>query len=264
MLKDITLGQYFPTNSILHKLDARIKLVLTFALITGTFLARTPLSYALLLGFILLCALLSKVPLRMYIKSLKPMLFLLLFTALLNLYMTPGTPLPQLSWWVFNATQEGLVVAGLMFLRIIALIFVSSILTYTTSPIQLTAGMESLMKPLKWLRFPVHEMAMMMTIALRFIPILIDETDKIIKAQTARGVDFTSGGLIKRAKALVPILIPLFISAFRRADELALAMESRCYNGGEGRTCLNVPKLAWCDFGATAACVVIITGIILT
>jgi len=243
-------------------LDARVKLVLTFALIAGTFLARTPMGYAVLLVFIFGCIMLSRVPFILYIKSLRPMLFLLAFTAILNLYLSPGEPIPQLSWWIFSASREGLVIAGLMFVRIVALIFVSSILTYTTSPIQLTGGAESLMRPLKWLKFPVHEMAMMMTIALRFIPILIEETDKIIKAQTARGVDFRAGGLVRRAKALVPILIPLFISAFRRADDLALAMESRCYNGGEGRTSLNVPRLAWRDFAAVGACAGVIVGVV--
>ena len=256
MLKDITLGQYFPTGSVLHKLDPRLKIILVFAIVFVTFMAKTTLDYAILFAFIVIIAWLSKVPLSMYLKSLKPMLILIAFTAILNLFLTPGEVV--WSWWFLKATKEGAILGAYMLCRIVLLIMASSILTYTTSPLQLTAGLESLMKPLKYLKFPSHEVAMMMTIALRMIPVILEETEKIMKAQQVRGANFTSGGLIERAKALIPILIPLFISSFRRADELATAMEARCYNGGEGRTSLNTPHFKICDIWATSICVIVL------
>jgi len=255
LLKDITLGQYFPTGSVLHKLDPRLKIILVLAIIVVTFIAKSAIDYGVLFAFIITIAALSKVPLIMYLKSLKPILFLMIFTGLLNLFLTPGTVFWQ--WWHFKATYEGLSLGVYMLCRIVLLIMASSILTYTTSPLRLTSGLESLMKPLKYLKFPSHEVAMMMTIALRFIPTILEETEKIMKAQQVRGANFTTGGLIKRAKALIPILIPLFISSFRRADELAIAMEARCYNGGEGRTSLNTPHFGINDAWAACICVVV-------
>jgi len=238
MLKDITLGQYFPGNSLAHKLDPRTKIILTVIYIVTLFCAKWFVSYALVAALLAAGVKVSGVAPKALVRGLKPILFIICFTAVLNLFYTPGEVL--VSFWIFKITKEGISTAFFMVLRIMMLIMGTFLLTYTTSPISLTDGLESLLNPLKKIRVPVHELAMIMSIALRFIPTLIEETDKIMSAQKARGADFESGNLFQRAKALVPILVPLFISAFRRADELAVAMECRCYHGGEGRTKLHV------------------------
>lgn len=247
MLKDVTLGQFFPGESLVHKTDARIKLLCAIAYIVAIFLAKSAASYGLLIAVSLLLAAVSGIPLKTLAKSTKPLLFIVIITALINIfwYSAPEGTKPLLSFWKINIYIEGLISALYMMIRIVCLIIGTSvILTYTTSPIALTDAIERILSPLKKIKLPVHEFAMMMTIALRFIPTLIEETDKIMSAQKARGADFSSGGLIKRAKALIPILIPLFISAFRRADELAVAMECRCYRGGDGRTKMTVSRLS--------------------
>ncbi len=247
MLKDITLGQYFPIDSVLHKLDARTKILILILDIVAIFIAQSFYSYLLIVLFTLFVMYLSKVPLNLYFKGLKPILFVILFTAVLNLFLTDGRDLPVFGYSI-GITVEGAVMAVKMALRLILLIVASSVLTYTTSPMSLTDGIEKLLKPLSKIGFPSHELAMMMSIAIRFIPTLIEETDKIIKAQQARGADFDTGSVIKRAKSLIPMLVPLFISAFRRADELAVAMESRCYRGGEHRTRLKELHFGKVDF----------------
>ncbi|MBE7022085.1 MAG: energy-coupling factor transporter transmembrane protein EcfT [Ruminococcaceae bacterium] len=238
MLKDITLGQYFPVNSSLHRLDPRTKIILLIFLIVAIFLANNPASYILVTAFTLLMIGLSGVPLKMYLRGLKPIWFVIIFTAVLNIFLTPGT---KIYAWGYETpmTWEGLFLAGKMALRLVLLITASSALTYTTSPIALTDGIEKLLKPFSKLGLPTYELAMMMSIAIRFIPTLIEETEKIMKAQKARGADFENGSILRRVKALAPMLVPLFISAFRRADELAIAMESRCYQGGAVRTRLH-------------------------
>ena len=235
MLKDITLGQYFPGKSPVHLLDPRAKLILLVVYIVGLFASSGWVSYLLMFSFIALVIKISTIPVKSILKGLKPLVLILCFTGILNLFFTEGENLLPESWPV-AITREGIVRAVMMVARIMMLVSGTFLLTYTTSPIALTDGLESLMNPLKKIKVPVHELAMMMCIALRFIPTLIEETDKIMSAQKARGADFESGNLIERAKALVPILVPLFIGAFRRADELATAMECRCYQGGEGRT----------------------------
>lgn len=235
MIKDITLGQFFPGSSPIHKLDPRIKIILTLLYIVFLFVVQTALGYLLAIIATLTFAALTQIPLKLYLRGLKPLALILVFTALLNVFYSSGEPL--VSFWIFTITADGIKNAVFMFLRIFMLVIATSMLTYTTSPIVLTNGLENLLSPLGKIKVPVHEFSMMMTIALRFIPTLLEETDKIINAQKARGADFESGSLIKRAKALTPILIPLFISAFRRADELAVAMECRCYTGSSsGRT----------------------------
>jgi len=238
MLKDITLGQYFPGNSLAHRLDPRTKIILTVIYIVTLFCAKWFVSYVLVAALLITGIVVSGVAPKALVRGLKPILFIICFTAVLNLFYTPGEVLA--SFWIFKITKEGVSTAFFMVLRIMMLIMGTFLLTYTTSPISLTDGLESLLNPLKKIKVPVHELAMIMSIALRFIPTLIEETDKIMSAQKARGADFESGNLFQRAKALVPILVPLFISAFRRADELAVAMECRCYHGGEGRTKLHV------------------------
>ena len=238
MLKDITLGQFFPGTSLAHRLDPRSKIIITVVYIVGLFCAESFVSYGLMAALLVTGVKVSGVAPKALVKGLKPVLFIICFTAVLNLFYTPGEILVQL--WIFKITKEGIFTAFFMALRISMLIMGTFLLTYTTSPIALTDGLESLLGPLKKVKVPVHELSMMMSIALRFIPTLIEETDKIMSAQKARGADFESGSLLDRAKALVPILVPLFISAFRRADELAIAMECRCYHGGEGRTKLHV------------------------
>ena len=234
MLKDVTLGQYFPGNTVVHRMDPRTKLLLVLVYIVALFLCKWFVSYALALAFLITAIVLSKIRLKALLKGLKPLLIIIVFTALINLFYSEGEPLVE--FWIFKITTEGILNAFFLVLRIMMLVMGTFLLTYTTSPIALTDGIESLLSPLKAVRFPVHELAMMMSIALRFIPTLIEETDKIISAQKARGADFETGNLFRRAKALIPILVPLFVSAFRRADELATAMECRCYHGGEGRT----------------------------
>ena len=235
MLKDITLGQYFPGKSPVHRMDPRAKLILLIVYIVALFTAGGFLSYALIVGFLGSVIYVSKIPLKSIVRGMKPLLVILVFTGVLNLFFTEGQTV-ILRIWKVTITLEGLVRAIFMISRIMLLITGTFLLTYTTSPIALTDGLESLLGPLKKLRVPVHELSMMMCIALRFIPTLIEETDKIMCAQKARGADFETGSLKDRIKAMVPILVPLFISAFRRADELATAMECRCYQGGEGRT----------------------------
>ena len=261
-LKDITLGQYFPGNTILHRLDPRTKLLCTLAYIVALFLAKHLVSYLLLMAVLAGLILVSKVGAKAVFRGMRPILFIIVFTAVLNLFYTPGQGEPLASFWVFNIYTEGIWAAVFMILRIAMLITCTFLLTYTTSPILLTDGLETLMGPLKVLHVPVHELAMMMSIALRFIPTLIEETDKIMSAQKARGADFETGGLMQKAKALIPLLVPLFISAFRRADELAVAMECRCYHGGGGRTRMRVLKLRGADIaaltGAAALCVLIV------
>lgn len=234
MLRDITLGQYYRTDSVIHRLDPRVKLVATFAFIIPLFLVKNVWGYVIAAVFLGACIALSNVPVKFMFRGMKTIFFLLVITMVFNLILTPGTPI--VSIWKIKITYEGLRLAILMAIRLVFLITGSSIMTLTTTPNNLTDGLESVLKPLKVLHVPVHEIAMMMSIALRFIPILLEETDKIMKAQMARGADFESGSLINRAKSLVPLLVPLFISAFRRALDLAMAMEARCYRGGEGRT----------------------------
>ena len=234
MLRDITLGQYYQTESVIHRLDPRVKLAGTLLYIISLFLFENIAGYVLAALFLALVIGLSHVPFKFMVRGMKAILFLLLITVVFNLFLTPGETL--ISLWKLTITREGLHNAVLMALRLCYLIIGSSIMTLTTTPNHLTDGMEKGLRPLKFIKVPVHEVAMIMSIALRFIPILLEETDKIMKAQIARGADFESGNLIKRAKAMVPLLVPLFISAFRRANDLAMAMEARCYHGGEGRT----------------------------
>ena len=249
MLNDITLGQYFPVDSKLHRMDPRSKILLLILHIVAIFLANNMAGYILVTLFTLVIMFLSRVPAKMYFRGLKPVLFVIVFTALLNIFLTPGTKI-ELFNYKTPMTWEGLILAGKMALRLVLLIITSSALTYTTSPIILTDGIEKLLSPFAKLGLPTYELAMMMSIAIRFIPTLIEETDKIMKAQKARGADFESGSVIRRVKALAPMLIPLFISAFRRADELAVAMESRCYQGGNKRTRLNEIHFSSVDFVA--------------
>ncbi len=232
MIKDITLGQYFPGNSLIHRLDPRMKIILLLLYMVVLFMASGWVAYLLLTAVTVFLMLLSRIPVKLYLRGLRPLLIIICFTALLNIFYTSGEVLVQ--FWVFKITKEGLFNAAYMILRILMLVIATSMLTYTTSPIVLTGGLESLLSPLRVLRIPVHEFSMMMTMALRFIPTLLEETDKIISAQKARGADFESGNLIRRVKALTPVLIPLFVSAFRRAEELATAMECRGYTG-EGK-----------------------------
>ena len=235
MIRDITIGQYYPVDSVIHRLDPRVKLSGTMLFMISLFVFSGYWGYVIAALFVGTVIKLSKVPFRYIVRGLKPILFLLLFTVLLNLFLTrEGTEL--WSFWIFHIYDEGLIFAGLMASRLILLVLGTSLMTFTTTPNQLTDGIEKGLGFLKVIKVPVHEIAMMMSIALRFIPILIEETDKIMKAQQARGADFESGRLLQRAKALVPILVPLIVSAFRRANDLALAMEARCYHGGKGRT----------------------------
>ncbi|MCI9402601.1 MAG: energy-coupling factor transporter transmembrane protein EcfT [Oscillospiraceae bacterium] len=247
-LKDITLGQFFPGNTVMHRLDPRTKLLLVVFYIVALFMAKNILSYGLMFVALLSAVLISKVGFKALLKGMKPVFFIVVFTAVLNLFYTPGEGDPLVSFWIFNIYFEGIRTAFFMVMRIMMLISCTFLLTYTTSPILLTDGLESLLGPLKKLHMPIHELAMIMSIALRFIPTLIEETDKIMSAQKARGADFDGGNLIQKAKALIPLLVPLFISAFRRADELAVAMECRCYHGGEGRTRMRQLKYVGRDY----------------
>jgi len=248
MIKDITLGQYFPGNSLLHKLDPRMKIILTLLYIVLVFLAKSLVSYIFLIAFVAFLLFISKLPVRPVLKGIKPILFVIMFTAVINIFWTKGEHI-LIDWYFIHVYFEGVVFAFYMLVRIIALVIGTSILlSYTTSPIDMTDGIEQLLSPLKKIKVPVHEFSMMMSIALRFIPTLIEETDKIMNAQKARGADFNSGNLIKRAKALIPVLIPLFVSSIRRADDLATAMECRCYRGGEGRTRMKSLKYKTSDY----------------
>ena len=254
MLRDITIGQHFPGNSLVHRFDPRLKLVLTVAYIVLLFAASNPLGLTLSILFLGVMYKVAKIPVKMIGKSLKPILPIVLFTAVLNLFFVSGEGDPLVHFWFLTIYAEGVRYAVLMAVRVMALIAGTSLLTYTTSPIVLTDAIEQLLKPLGKLHFPVHELAMMMSIALRFIPTLIEETDKIMNAQKARGAQLDTGKMTDRVKALVPVLIPLFISAFRRADELAMAMECRCYRGGEGRTRLKVLRFGALDWAALVVC----------
>ena len=261
MLKDVTLGQFFPGDTVVHRLDPRTKLILVVIYIVALFCAKSWVSYGLMALFLIVCMCLSRIRLSVIVKGLNPLLFIIVLTGLLNMFYTPGKELVH--FWIFTITYEGLRNAIFMISRIVMLIFGTFLLTYTTAPIALTDAMELLMSPLKKIKVPVHELSMMMCIALRFIPTLISETDKIISAQKARGADFESGNLLRRAKALIPILVPLFISAFRRADELAVAMESRCYQGGKGRTRMKQLRMQRRDYIALCIGLALLAGVIL-
>ncbi len=261
MLKDITLGQYFPGNTLIHRLDPRTKLLCVILYIVALFNAKSVLTYGIMIVVLSCCILISRVHYKALTKGLKPIYIIVAFTAVMNLFFTGGTPVADV-WLLRHITFEGIRSAIAMVLRIIMLIMGTFLMTYTTSPISLTDGLEHLLSPLKKLKMPIHELSMMMSIALRFIPTLIEETDKIMSAQKARGADFESGNVFQRAKALVPILVPLFISAFRRADELATAMECRCYHGGEGRTALYVLRYKTADYLALIGFVLLAAALI--
>lgn len=258
MLSDITLGQYYPSESAIHKMDASVKIMLTLLYMILVFLVKGFMGYAVITLFLAVVLSVSKIPFRFMFKGLKPVLIFLVFTFILNIFLTDGRK--AFTFIVWDVSYEGIYSSLFMVSRIILLVAGSTFLTYTTTPIMLTDGIEKLLKPFARIGVPAYELAMMMSIALRFIPTLIEETDKIMKAQKARGADFESGGLIRRAKALIPILVPLFISAFRRADDLAVAMESRCYNGGEKRTRLNETKPSFTDFKAVCIFILFFAG----
>lgn len=246
MIKDMTIGQYYPGDSVLHRLDPRMKLVLTFAMIVVIFLCKSFLSLALIALFTIAAAIASKVPAKMILKSLKPIVIILIFTAALNILYTQGGR-TYFEWWKISVTEKGVNTAIFTMVRIIVLVVISSLLTYTTTPTMLTDALERVLSPLKIFKIKVHTLAMMMTLALRFIPTLIEEIDRIMNAQKARGADLETGGVFQRAKALVPIFVPLMVSSFRRAYELAFAMTCRCYTGGEGRTRMKQMKLGLRD-----------------
>lgn len=265
MFKDIIIGQYIPGNSPLHRMNAPIKIILTIFYIVILFFINNPISYLVFALYTFILVLVSKVPLKMILKGIRPMLWIFIFTAVVNLFMTPGETVWSISIFKFtlNITREGIIQGAKMLYRLFFLITGTSLLTLTTSPLQLTDGIETLLRPLSKIKVPSHEIAMMMTIAIRFIPTLAEETDKIMKAQTARGADFESGNIIRRAKAMVPLLIPLFVSAFRRADELATAMEARCYRGGMGRTKMKENKAGIIDLKGCTIFVIALAVLIL-
>ena len=260
-MRDVTLGQYFPSDSILHRLDPRLKIVCLIAFIVLTFCTFNFYALAVVGALVILIVILSRVPIKMYLKSLKVIIIIVIITSLLNLFYGTGEPIFQ--WWIFKVTWEGIYNAIFVCSRIICLILLSSALTFTTSPNDLTDALERLMKPLSIFHIKVHEIAMMMTIALRFVPTLLEETDKIMAAQKARGADMESGNLVKRVKSLIPVLIPLFVSSFRRAYDLAVAMECRCYQGGKGRTRMKQLKMAKRDYLCVVFSLMIIAGVIL-
>lgn len=262
MLRDITIGQHFPGNSVLHRCDPRLKLVATIAYIVVLFVAPNPVGLALSIALLAALYKIARIPGKMILKSLKPIVPIVLFTAVLNLFFVTGEGEPLVHIWVLKIYAEGIRYAILLTIRVCALIAGTSLLTYTTSPIVLTDAIENLLRPLAKIHFPVHELAMMMTIALRFIPTLIEETEKIMNAQKARGAMLDNGTFTQRIKALVPVLIPLFISAFRRADELAMAMECRCYHGGEGRTRMKHLQMQGIDWAALITGAAFLAGII--
>jgi len=259
MLENITIGQYFPGNSPIHRMDPRTKILAMVGLVVSVFCASTVWGYSLLFGCIAMCVAVSGIHIRFLVKGLKPIWIIILITFLMNLFMSGGGDI-LFQWKFLKITREALIRAVQMALRLVLLISMTQFLTLTTSPIALTDGLERLMKPLEKVKFPAHELAMMMSIALRFIPTLMEETSKIIRAQMARGADFESGNLLQRAKALLPILVPLFVSAFRRAEELALAMEARCYRGGQGRTRMKESKFKMVDL-AGAVVVALVLGL---
>ena len=264
-MNTIALGQYYPSNSVMHRLDPRMKLMIAIAYIVASFLCRNVFSFALLLLSAVTLILLSKIPVKIVLRSIKAIIFIMIFTAILNVFWTKGDADELLlSWNFIQIYSSGLYNAAFIVIRIVSMIIGTSIfLTYTTTPIQLTDALEQLLSPLKIFHAPVHEFAMMMTIALRFIPTIVEETERIMAAQKARGADFTNGSIAKRAKALIPVLIPLFVSAFRRAGELATAMTCRCYRGGKGRTKLNVLKFTYRDFVALFLIAAFIAGVVL-
>jgi len=261
MFKNLTIGQHYPVESPVHNLDPRVKIIITFIFIISLFLIDSFTAYLLVVVFLGIAITTSKVPIVFVLKGLKPIFLIILVTFVINLLMTPGKIIYELGF--VKITEEGLKQAGFMAIRLTLLIMGTSLLTLTTSPIILTDGIESLLKPFKRLGVPAHELAMMMTIALRFIPTLMEETEKIMKAQKSRGADFESGNIVNRAKNLVPLLVPLFISAFRRADDLAMAMEARCYRGGENRTRMRQLKISKGDYVATAIFIIYLAAIIL-
>ncbi len=260
MLQDITLGQFFPGQSLIHRLDPRTKIILLFVMIILIFAAQGWTAYLALTVVTGALIFLSKVPPLTVLKSVKPLMWIILFTLLIHFVSHDGEVLAKI--YVFKVTTEGIVYGVMISLRLVLLILLSSLLTFTTSPLQLTDATEKLLSPLKKIGVPAHELAMMMTIAIRFVPTLLEETDKIIKAQKSRGLDFESGGVVKRLRSMVPILVPLFLSSFRRADDLALAMEARCYRGGEGRTHMKQLRLTNLDFGAAMFVVLLVAVII--
>ncbi len=259
MLKDVTLGQYFPGNSFIHRLDPRTKIIWLVGYIVALFLVKGWLGYLLMIGVLVAFTAIARISAKAMLKGLKPLIFIVVFTGLINLFYGSGEPLVE--FWIFTITLDGIKNAVYMVLRIMLLVCGTFLLTYTTSPLQLTDGLERLLAPLKKIKIPVHELSMMMSIALRFIPTLIEETDKIMSAQKARGASFDTGKLTERAKALIPMLVPLFVSAFRRADELATAMECRCYQGGEGRTRMKELHFSARDAIALLCCAIIIATV---
>ena len=260
MLRDITLGQYFPGDTLIHRLDPRTKILVVILYIIALFVSTSYFTYGIMAAILIAEVAVAKIKFSTLLKSVRPILFIIILTVVLNAFYTPGEPI--FSVWIFTLTREGLRTALFMAARLILLVMSSFMLTYTTSPIMLTDGLESLLSPLKRLGAPVHELAMMMSIALRFIPTLIEETQKIMSAQKARGAEFDTGSIIDKARALLPILVPLFISSFRRADELAVAMESRCYHGGEGRTKLHELKFRGIDYAALAIMALALVSVI--
>lgn len=269
-MDNIAFGQYYEGNSVIHRLDPRAKLLFVVLFIVSIFVAKDIYAFAMLFGLLVLCIIVSRVPLRVILKGLKPLTIIILFTAILNMFWTTDTREPIFSvtiipnFWTMTLHYKGLINAGILAFRIVILLIGTTLFfSYTTTPIELTDGLEKGLSPLKKIKIPVHEFAMMMTIALRFIPTLIDETSKIMNAQKARGADFSSGGLIKKAKALIPIIIPLFVSSFRRAEELATAMECRCYHGGNGRTRMKVLKMKFKDYVFILLSIAMLVGVIL-
>ena len=263
MLKDVTLGQYFPGTTPVHRMDPRMKLLMTILYIVVLFVADGLLSYIAIAAFLVTVIAISHISPKVVLSGMKPLIIIIAITGILNMFYTPGEGEPLLRVWKLTIYKEGIVTAAFMIVRIMLLVCGTFMLTYTTSPLELTDGIESLLKPLEKIRVPAHELAMMMSIALRFIPTLIEEADKIMSAQKARGADFDSGNILKRAKALIPLLVPLFISAFRRADELAVAMECRCYHGGKGRTRMRVLKFHSVDWIALLVMALLTAAIIL-
>lgn len=260
MIKDITIGQYYPGDSLLHRADPRVKIILTLLFMVAIFLVQDYVGFICTTLFVLLTVVVSNIPIRYTLKGLKPVLIIVIFAVVINIFTTPGTVWVELGF--LRITYEGLRIAVMMALRLTLLVVIASMLTLTTTPILLTDGVEKLMEPFKKIGVPAHEIAMMMTIALRFIPTLLEETDKIMKAQASRGADFDTGNMVQRAKSFVPVLVPLFISAFRRADELATAMEARCYRGSEGRTRMKQLKLTRVDAVLTASMVIFVAGLL--
>lgn len=264
MIKDITIGQYFPGNSVIHRMDPRMKIILTIVFITALFLVKSFFGFLITGLFLAAIIIISKISVKTVLKGIKPLLFIIVFTAFFNIFYGTGSAVFREIGWLSWLTWGGLERAAFMVIRIILLITGTSFMTYTTSPVMLTDAIERLLSPLKYLKVPVHELSMMMTIALRFIPTLIDETEKLTNAQKARGADFETGNLIRRAKALIPILIPLIVSAFRRAEELADAMECRCYNGGDGRTRYKTYNFSARDFIAAVIVAAVLAAVIVT